>query len=106
MGKIKEVFIELKREYKDFDDEDLPYLFEQYVKKNYPEQMKHNNIFTIHKDTAIKALEGIYPHPDMFSREQLKEALERHYASKNRQYTVVSDNIELKGQCINNINEF
>ncbi len=34
MGCIKEIYIQLKRDYPNWDDKDLPYLFEQYVHKH------------------------------------------------------------------------
>lgn len=107
MGKIKEIYIELKREYKDFDEEDIPYLFQQYINKHYPEVIiRNDNIYSIHRSDAIKMIEGFYRKPEIFINEQLAELLERHYASKDRQYIVVSDHIELIGQCIKSINEF
>jgi len=107
MGKIKEIYIELKREYKDFNEEDIPYLFQQYVNKHYPEVIiRNDNIYSIHRSDAIKMIEGFYRKPEIFINEQLAELLERHYASKDRQYIVVADHIELIGQCIKSVNEF
>lgn len=108
MGRIKEVYIELKREYKDFDEEDMPYLFEQYVKKHYPamEEKDTLNVYMIHKSTACELLKGFYRNPEIFINIQLEELLERHYASKNRQYYVVNDDIDLVGYSIKNVNEF
>jgi hypothetical protein len=44
MGKIKSVYIELKRQYPNWDEADMSYLFKQYVKNiDKPQKSYKNN---------------------------------------------------------------
>ena len=61
MGRIKELYIQLKREYPDWDEEDLPYLFEQHVKHMEKPKIKYKrylfkkkNNYNLHNNNQLK----------------------------------------------------
>ena len=108
MGRIKEIYIELKREYRGWDEQDFDYLFKQYVKKMSKEMNnEYNEFYQIHRGTAIEMLLGIYRNPSIYTNLDLADKLEKHYASKQRCYIVKEDDLELQGKnVIRNKNEF
>ena len=106
MGRIKEAYIQIKRDHPNWDEEDMPYLFEQYVKQKF-KNMEEKEVFEIHRSTAIDLLLGTYRSPQIFTNLQLADMLEEEFESKNRAYLVKEDHLELNStRKINNVNEF